>query len=58
MAENTKWFLRNKTNRDALLYVVHPEKCPLHVSNGQTVHPQEALFTVYADIGTYHAEIY
>ena len=28
-------------------------KGPLHVSNRQAVHPQEALFTVYADIGMY-----
>ena len=54
MAANTEWFLRNKTNKKHFLYVVYSEKCPLHVSNRQAVHPQEALFTVYADIGTYH----
>ena len=34
------------------LYVFCSEKRPLHVSNRQALHPQEALFTVYADIGT------
>ena len=33
-------------------------KSPLHVSNRQAVHPQEALLTVYADIGMYHAYQY
>ena len=37
------------------LYVFFSVKRPVHVSNRQAVHPQEALFTVYADIGTYHA---
>ena len=46
-------------------YVIRPTICTffmyfalkrlLHVSNRQAVHPQEALFTVYADIGMYHA---
>ena len=30
-------------------------KSHLHASNRQAVHPQEALFTVYADIGMEHA---
>ena len=37
------------------LYVFYCAKCPLHVSNRQAVHPQETLFSVYADIGMYHA---
>ena len=40
------------------LYVICSEKHPLHVSNRQDVHPKEALFTVYVDIGMYHAERY
>ena len=39
------------------LYVFHSEKRPLHILNRQAIHSQEALFTVYADIGMYHASI-
>ena len=38
-----------------LLYVYFSEKRPLHASNRQAAHPEEALFTVYADYGMYHA---
>ena len=40
--------LRNKTNKMHFLYVFYSEKRPLHVSNRQALHPQDALFTVYA----------
>ena len=40
------------TRRTFFMYLLR--KCPLNVSNGRAVHPQEAPFTVYADIGMYH----
>ena len=49
---------RNKTNKMHFLYVFYSEEPPVHVSNRQAVHPQEARFTIYAAIGTYHAERY
>ena len=33
---------------------LHKVTSPLHVSKRQAVHPQEALLTVYADIGMYN----
>ena len=48
-------FSSRKNQLDALSLRILLWKLPLHVSNRQAVHPQEALVTVYADIGTYHA---
>ena len=47
--------LGTKTNKMNILYLFYSEKRPLHVSNRQAVHPQDALSTVHADIAMYHA---
>ena len=46
---------QNMTNKMHFLYVFYSENVLLHVSHRHAVHPHEAPFTVYADVGMNHA---